>query len=381
VRRRDSALVATIACLALGCGRIGFSALGSGGGGGGGSGGDGGTTGDGGPDASSARANRVFVSSAVITGNMNGLAGADALCATAANGHLPGQFVAWLSTTTVDARDRLAGSRGWERVDGQPVADTLDTMLAGKMFAPIDLDELGTFQNYDTWTGTGADGRYEPTYGTCNDWTVATIPNQGTDGIPTQTPSGSTDVSMEYGVGLSCQVAAHVYCFEVGFDRAVAPQPIAGKIAFLSTPISGLTGPAAFDTRCSTEATAAALPGTYLAAVATTARTIIGRFTLDATPWRRVDGAEIAANGNALFSTTPLAFINQTADGTYVPYPWIWMGASSPSALGTNASTCNNWTANTSSPSLGLPYDITGLWQASIGLCTDTNVRVLCLQT
>jgi len=70
-------------------------------------------------DGATDRPNIVFISNAVTPAPMGGLAGGDMLCndaATAAG--LPGAYVAFLSTATVNAIDRLAGSRGW----GEPTA-------------------------------------------------------------------------------------------------------------------------------------------------------------------------------------------------------------------------------------------------------------------
>ncbi|MBA3541511.1 MAG: hypothetical protein H0T79_18000, partial [Deltaproteobacteria bacterium] len=43
--------------------------------------------------------------------------------ARASEAQLPGTFVAWLSLGATDARDRLAGARGFERIDGLAIAD------------------------------------------------------------------------------------------------------------------------------------------------------------------------------------------------------------------------------------------------------------------
>jgi hypothetical protein len=71
-------------------------------------------------------ANFVFVTSSAHAPIELGpdLGAADAICAArATEANLPGTYVAWLSTSTRQARDRLAGARGWVRVDGRPVAD------------------------------------------------------------------------------------------------------------------------------------------------------------------------------------------------------------------------------------------------------------------
>jgi hypothetical protein len=63
--------------------------------------------------------NYAFASSAVyVPGSFGGLAGADEKCQTlATNAGLPGHFLAWLSTSTTDARSRFASARGWIRPD------------------------------------------------------------------------------------------------------------------------------------------------------------------------------------------------------------------------------------------------------------------------
>src|SRR5262245_55485496 len=120
-----------VVLVAVGCGRVGFSTgeLGSDGRGGD----DGGTGGDGAPgDGANAGANVGFVRSGLTDGGIGGLAQADAICAQRAiEGSLPGTYVAYLSTTTVNAIDRLAGARGWVRPDGQPFADTTADIAAG----------------------------------------------------------------------------------------------------------------------------------------------------------------------------------------------------------------------------------------------------------
>src|SRR5262245_12432676 len=85
--------------------------------------------------------NVAFVTTRTLNpSTFGGLAGADAICqATADQAGLPGTYIAWLSTTTTNAVDRLAGSRGWVRTDGVPFADTPADIAAGRIFAPLSL--------------------------------------------------------------------------------------------------------------------------------------------------------------------------------------------------------------------------------------------------
>ena len=100
-------------------------------------------------------ANLVFVSTATSDGSIGGVAGGDALCATAArNVGLQGDFRAWLSTASESASARIGGSRGWVRVDGKPVADSPADLLEGQLFNPIRMMKRGT-----TWAPPGLPGR------------------------------------------------------------------------------------------------------------------------------------------------------------------------------------------------------------------------------
>ena len=69
----------------------------------------------------------VFASSTISDGDLGGLGGADTECnALAANAGLSGEFVAWLSTNSLNAVDRMAGSVGpWLNTAGQMVASAI----------------------------------------------------------------------------------------------------------------------------------------------------------------------------------------------------------------------------------------------------------------
>ena len=289
---------------------------------------------DGVPDAPPP-VNRAFVTSGTFTGNLGGLVGADAKCAMAAtSAGLTGTFIALLSTSTVDARDRLGVSRGWVRVDGAPIADGSGIFFAGLQFNPLDLDETGIRigSTGDTWTGSLQNGVVDSGL-TCTDWTVTT--GAGRTGYAHY---GSPQWNAFSTAG--CANLYHLYCFEIGHTTPVAPSPSTGRYAFLSGSRTG-QGLAALDAQCQQEATAHALPGTYLAAVATTTTTIASRFT--GTDWRRPDGTPVGTAGHSLFSSDPRSFVHQFADGAYLVDPTVFTGASSATAVGTDAQTCNNW--------------------------------------
>ena len=143
-------------------------------------------------DAAPLAGNRAFVTSTLQTPvSLGGLPGADALCTDRAHGvGLPGTFVAWLSSSTTNAPDRLAG-RGWVRLDGKPFARTLDDIANGAMLYPLRVDERGTD------LGDGANYVVTGTYGsvanrTCSDYTAPL--ETAAAGVASYTGSGWTNI-------------------------------------------------------------------------------------------------------------------------------------------------------------------------------------------
>ena len=135
-----------------------------------------------------------FVTSTTsMTGNLGGLAGADAHCAALAKAaNAPGDWKAYLSTQgagAVNARDRI-GKGPWHNFRGQVISNDIgilhgDTIEQARIGNPLGkqlaLTEKGELVNgvgdkpnqHDILTGSTADGRaYTDTADhTCNNWT------------------------------------------------------------------------------------------------------------------------------------------------------------------------------------------------------------------
>jgi hypothetical protein len=136
-----------------------------------------------------------FVSSQTnATGNLGGLAGADKICTDLATAAGAGNKVwkAYLSTTTVNAKDRI-GVGPWFNFKGQQVAADLTALHAMKGNADLLIDEKGTKIDgqwnsampvqHDILTGSAPDGTLAPVdamgrSSNCNNWT-----SSGTDAI------------------------------------------------------------------------------------------------------------------------------------------------------------------------------------------------------
>jgi hypothetical protein len=275
----------------------------------------------------------------------------------------------------VDARDRLAGARGWVRPDERPFADTVADLIAGRVFYPPALDEAGQDR-----TG-GAVGALVAT-GTAADGSAA-----GEDCGGFRSNQGS----LRFGRGdagavlwtaadvLNCTTDMRVYCF--GVDRAhVLERPSPGdRLAFLTAdPFEVAGGLEAADADCQADAEAAGLGDrTFRALLATVDASALSRFEVSSDrPWSRVDGVEVTHD----FATMS-APLEVTATGDeHVSAP-VWSGAARPDEIG--VATCNDWTEGTGAASAPLGASARSTNEAFGGVGTlpcDTAAHLYCLE-
>jgi len=332
--------------------------------------------------------NIVFVTSSVFKPNFGSLAVADQACqAHAEFAHLPkNTYKAWLSTTTVNAIDRLGTARGWVRVDGKPFADTTDDIAAQKIYYPIRVDENGNFDNSaggsPVWTGTWNNGTLHPS-GNCLDWTSASNADQGVNGrddaiAGTLSSSGNS----------ACDSSYRLYCFGVDRKVPVSVKPATGRIAFVTMQFWGpnTAGLADADQLCTDEAAYANLSGTFKAMLATDGASAASRFNMNGLPWVRPDGVPIASTAAELFSADFLnSAINLTADGQeYLANSGVWTGANSPSTAGDPGTTCKNWTSNLDTDwaetgSAGFTH-VNSFFAGGFNKCNGGVIHLYCLQ-
>ncbi len=287
--------------------------------------------------------NIAFVTSKAYNGDLGGLAGADQLCQDLAEAAgLPANtYVPWLSTPSVNAIDRFGNARGWVRVDGKPLADTIADITAGRMFHPLRVDEFGNFDDTTSgfvwtgninWAGSGE---------SCNGWTSS---DQGRGEVGTS--DGMGYVFRDFG-SIDCRGSARLYCFGVDNNARVTAVPAIGRIAFITRDswVPG-GGVATADQLCQDEAMQAGLNGTFKALLAADGASAASRFNSDGSPWVRPDGVVIAPTGAELFSSDYIdSAIYQSADGLqYYANYGVWTGAIDPTTAGTSDTTCKNWT-------------------------------------
>ena len=120
-------------------------------------------------------AKTVFVTSAIFEGNLDGVAGADAKCQTAAEAaNLRGIYKAWISDLAVSPSDTFTRHKGaYALVNGTVVAKNYDDLTDGTLLASININEHGTKPagTQQAWTATLYDGSPQPLIEDCLSWT------------------------------------------------------------------------------------------------------------------------------------------------------------------------------------------------------------------
>ena len=158
---------------------------------------------------------RVFVTRGTYPGALtavmglsDGLAAGDAICQQRAKAAgLTGTWVAWLSSSSKDAIDRITAQGPWRLVGGD-VAFQNRSQLYGEPLVRLDRDERGeplsTAIDAMAWTGTRAGGGRHAY--TCGDWTS----NDG-NGV-----YGHRAVTFDWteSYWTTCRNALHLICFE-----------------------------------------------------------------------------------------------------------------------------------------------------------------------
>jgi len=336
--------------------------------------------------------NVMFTTSTIYTPNLGGLAGADAKCnQLAAAAGLTGNYVAWLSTASVNAVSRLNGASGWVRRDGRPVFNSVDDLSKNRVFYPPRLDESGNDVGASPWvmTNTNPDGTgyVGAGYSSCSDFNSNT--DNGTYLLCGVASFSDVTFTSNYGAGCSSQ--GRIYCLGVDRQAQVAVVPAQGRHAFMTLgflpPGKGISSA---DALCQSEATTAGLSGTYLALlpqmIAGYQYSAASRFSTSGPTWVRADGIAITQTAAAFFTTSFFDVPpNLTADGVYRFGPeYAWTGAATPTSTATDATDCANWTSSSSSSTavVGFAGDTNtkAYFNAITSSCDNAWMRITCLQ-
>ena len=156
-------------------------------------------------------ASYMFVSLARQQGDF-GVANWDDECEADASaaGLAAGDYLAWLSTSTINAADTLP-SGPFFRPDGVLIALSKADLIDGKILNPISLKADGSPpQDTLVWTGTLANGTASP-IGSCDDWSSA---DNGTRGGNGRTSFTDQRWSESIGEGIVCNGFIAVFCIQ-----------------------------------------------------------------------------------------------------------------------------------------------------------------------
>jgi hypothetical protein len=154
----------------------------------------------------------VFVTSTTTQGNFGGLAGGDTICRQRANADgavVPaGVYRAWLSTSTVDAKDRVLDAP-YVLPNGASVAVNLLALTDRGIDNAINVTEFGVSFTVEqrVWTGTEPSGLMSTT---CNSWIDQSEFVFGVVGASDRSDFQWTDRLL-----LQCNNVYHLYCFQV----------------------------------------------------------------------------------------------------------------------------------------------------------------------
>lgn len=322
--------------------------------------------------------NYAFVTSTdyAVT-ELGGVQGADAKCNERAKAAgLPGEYVAWLSSSTSNARDRLGTASGWLRTDRRPFAASADELFEAKIRYPLAVDELGaTVPSSVRYarTGTLQDGTVSADKH-CANWS----PDSG-GAVETGDPFAGNRRWTTLAAG-SCQARTPIYCLGKDHATPLPPRPVTGRRAFASSAHYAPNGLAQADAICQGEA-AGVLTGAFKALLATTTASAISRFSTAGATWVRPDGVvlwETAAQAaaNAPLLAPPVLHADQTPSG----FAWRWLGAPRIDVVGTT--TCADWESSGASvQALAVQSTAAGTLSAAYAFNCDTGqIGLICLE-
>ncbi|MDP1827789.1 MAG: DUF1554 domain-containing protein [Archangium sp.] len=153
---------------------------------------------------------RLFITSVAFTGDLGGLAQADARCNTAAQAaNKTGTWKAWLSSPSESAASRQTDVGPWhqESADGGlTLTFNNKANLTTTPLAPITVDEMGRYNGAEYWTGTTGGGLSSSA--TCSGWTSASSSFFGTFG------NGATSTAWTITSSDYCHSAHALLCLE-----------------------------------------------------------------------------------------------------------------------------------------------------------------------
>jgi len=156
--------------------------------------------------------NAIFVTSRYTRGDLGGIGGADDFCQESADdAELGGPWIAMLSNSSLDLRDRLEDYEAegpFRTMNGEVIAEDIDGLFDGNIDVPVGYDEMGMERNTRIWTGTNINGTSSEH--NCNDWT-----SENEDVIGTRGYSFRSDERWITASQAPCDHLNSIYCLNV----------------------------------------------------------------------------------------------------------------------------------------------------------------------
>jgi hypothetical protein len=294
-------------------------------------------------------------------------------------------YIAWVSDDNSLALDRLgATARGWVRLDGKPVVDTVEDLLAGKFFYSIRVDDAGAVHDDEiVGTGTLADGSAAPD--NCDNWTSESSGYDFAYGDDAGGPTYWTESGTRH-----CYTSMKFYCFGTDFSEPVTLTPEEGKLIYLSEPY--VPNP---DTTPDEACAASAPPGTGEVRAMLAYNDKAGADVLsNGTQYVRPDGQLLGFGAEIVEASSPgvqatvddylPTGIWQTGDATYLNEAdsAVWVGDINMTRA--IAGDCDDFTSSTGSGTVGDYRDSGhGFWDQEYGdryRNCDTPHRLYCVE-
>lgn len=297
--------------------------------------------------------NLAFVTSEAFPASLGSVAAYDAECnalasAAGINDGSGSAYIAAMSTAALGLRDRLlgTGARGWLRLDGLPVADTVTELFGqGRILHPVKYTERGGTESADMMLGTDTDGSLASN---CEDWSTTSPDASLLGGSST---AGPVRWMISF-AGSFCAEPLPILCLGVTRSNPViAPAQTGKRIWLTNTPyvIGGMSP----DEHCTQDRPAGVAAGVALLAYANRAASAL--LATNRT-YVRPDGQAVGT-GRQIIERKLLTGIWQHGDGRYPDGNTgieAWTGSFDPTLAGELRLTCDDWQLTTGDGSRGI---------------------------
>ena len=157
--------------------------------------------------------------------------------------------------------------------------------------------------------------------------------------------------------------------------------PTTAKLVFATSSVQtgGFGGIEGADSICAARASEAGLTGTFLAWVSVAGNSPSSRFAQSSSPYRLVNGTEVAASWSDLTDGTLKAGIDRDESGNPVSGD-VWTGTTVAGDLA--SATCNDWVSSSSAVAgqCGTSGHVDGTWTAFITPSCSIQLRLYCFE-